>query len=125
MAIGTHVCKIPASFWAVNAKRRTCSMHFFRKPCRPTCGPRRWVLCAIVYGAMAFLAAGCSPRFNWRDYQSSGGFAATFPDKVQTATRSIELTGIEVNMTLSAARVGEISFVVGSVRLPNSDPGLR
>lgn len=125
MAIGTHVCKIAARFWAVNPKQLISSMQFFIRLCRPTCGARRWVLPVVVCGAVAFLATGCSPRFNWRDYQGNGGFAATFPDKVQTATRSIELAGVELNMTLSAARVDKISFAVGSARLPNSDPQLR
>ena len=75
--------------------------------------------------AIALAAAGCSPRFNWRDYQSDAGFSATFPDNVQTARRSIQLGGAPVNLTLSAARVDEISFVVGSAKLPNSDAQLR
>jgi hypothetical protein len=69
---------------------------------------------------LAFLAA-CTPHYDWRDYRDADGFAATFPGKVQNATRSIDLDGLVVSMNMHAVRIDENAFVVGSVILPDPD----
>lgn len=84
----------------------------------------------------AFLAAavlaGCSPTYNWRDYTSSdGSFRVMFPAKPATHTRGIDLGGIKVDMTMTAAEVEGTTFAVGTAVAPDAAlaqatlPGMR
>ncbi len=74
----------------------------------------------VMACALAWLAA-CSPHFDWRDYRAAEGFEALFPGKVQKASRAIDLDGLPVTMTMQAARVDQIEFVIGTVTLNNPD----
>jgi hypothetical protein len=71
---------------------------------------------------MAALAlAGCSPTYNWRDYTSSdGAYRVLFPAKPATQTRSIDLGGIKVEMTMTAAEVEGTTFAVGTALAPDA-----
>lgn len=67
------------------------------------------------------LLAGCSPQFNWRDYSSPDApFRVMFPDKPATHTRSVDLDGMSVNMTMTAAQVDGTMFAVGSAEAPDA-----
>lgn len=69
------------------------------------------------------MLAGCSPTYNWRDYTSGdGSFRVMFPAKPATHTRSIDLGGIRVDMTMTAAEVDGTTFAVGTALAP--DPAL-
>jgi hypothetical protein len=81
--------------------------------------PRLALCCVIVF----FCA--CTPRFDWRDYRDASGFVATFPGRVQSATRPIDLDGQAVSMAMHAARVGDTAFVIGSATLASSDPNAQ
>lgn len=72
--------------------------------------------------AAACLALGaCSPKYNWRDYASpDAGYRVTFPAKPSSATRSIDLDGMRVNMTMTAAEVDGATFAVGSAEAPDA-----
>ena len=68
----------------------------------------------------ASLLAACSPKYNWRDYSSQDApYRVMFPDKPATHTRSINLDGMTVNMTMAAARVDGTMFAVGSGEAPD------
>ena len=68
----------------------------------------------------AGLLAACSPKYNWRDYSSQDApYRVMFPDKPATHTRSINLDGMTVNMTMAAARVDGTMFAVGSGEAPD------
>jgi hypothetical protein len=71
----------------------------------------------------AALLGGCSPTYNWRDYTSSdGAYRVLFPAKPSTHTRSIDLGGIRVDMTMTAAEVEGSTFAVGTAVAP--DPAM-
>ncbi|UGQ46979.1 hypothetical protein [Massilia endophytica] len=70
--------------------------------------------------AAAALSA-CSPKFDWRDYRSSDApYAVLFPGKPATFSRSVDLDGQQVNMTMSAADIDGTLFAVGSAEV--ADP---
>lgn len=69
----------------------------------------------------AILLAGCSPTYNWRDYTSAdGAFRVLFPAKPATHTRGIDLGGIKVDMTMTAAEVEGSTFAVGTAVAPDA-----
>lgn len=73
-----------------------------------------------VFAAAALLAA-CSPTYNWRDYTSGdGSFRVMFPAKPATHTRGIDLGGIQVEMTMTAAEVQGTTFAVGTAVAPDA-----
>ncbi|MCC2958199.1 hypothetical protein LK542_21475 [Massilia sp. IC2-477] len=76
----------------------------------------------LSYAALAVLTlASCSPTYNWRDYTSSdGSFRVLFPAKPSTHTRPIDLGGIKVDMTMTAAEVEGTTFAVGTAVAPDA-----
>ena len=76
-------------------------------------------LCIAALSAL--LLAGCSPTYNWRDYTSAdGAFRVLFPAKPATHTRGIDLGGIKVDMTMTAAEVEGSTFAVGTAVAPDA-----
>jgi hypothetical protein len=76
----------------------------------------------VTISTLACLAlAACSPTFNWRDYSSRDApFRAMFPDKPATHTRSVDLNGLKVEMTMTAAQVDGSMFAVGTAEAPDA-----
>ncbi|RZL92352.1 MAG: hypothetical protein EOP73_28230, partial [Variovorax sp.] len=69
----------------------------------------------------AAVLAGCSPTYNWRDYTpADGAFRVLFPAKPATHTRAIDLGGIKVDMTMTAAEVEGTTFAVGTAVAPDA-----
>lgn len=71
------------------------------------------------------LAAGlftaCSPTYNWRDYSSPDApYRVMFPDKPAVHKRNIDLAGMPVEMTMTAADVNGTTFAVGSAEAPDA-----
>ena len=63
----------------------------------------------------------CSPQFNWRDYSSEAApFRVMFPDKPSTHTRKVDLDGLQVEMTMTAAQVNGTTFAVGTAEAPDA-----
>lgn len=80
--------------------------------------PYRTVLSAAL-GSL--LLAACSPQFNWRDYSSEHApYRVMFPDKPSTHTRRIDLDGLKVDMTMTAAEVNGATFAVGTAEAPDA-----
>jgi hypothetical protein len=77
---------------------------------------------SITMSTLACLAlAACSPQYNWRDYSSPDApFRVMFPDKPSTHTRSIDLDGMKVDMTMTAAQVDGSMFAVGTAEAPDA-----
>jgi hypothetical protein len=68
----------------------------------------------------AALLAGCSPTYNWRDHIAKDApYRAMFPDKPATHTREVNLDGMAVKMTMTAAEVEGTIFAVGSGEAPS------
>ncbi len=71
--------------------------------------------------ALLFAMQACSPTYNWREVSSTdAAFSALFPAKPATHSRSINLDGIQVTMTMTAAEIDGVTFAIGSAQL--SDP---
>jgi hypothetical protein len=69
------------------------------------------LLTALLCSALA----ACNPTYNWRDYRSQDApYRVMFPDKPATHTRSVNLNGMELTMTMAAAEVEGTMFAVGS-----------
>lgn len=69
----------------------------------------------------AGVLSACSPKFDWRDYRSSDApYAVLFPGKPGTQARTIDLDGMEVNMSMAAAEVDGVTFAVGSAVLADA-----
>lgn len=83
---------------------------------------RKSILTSLVLPALSALAlSACSPAYNWRDYNSpTVPFSAMFPDKPATHTRSIDLNGLKVEMTMTAAEVDGTIFAIGSGQAPDA-----
>jgi hypothetical protein len=70
---------------------------------------------------LAALVAACNPKYNWRDYSSvDAPYRVMFPDKPASHTRSIDLNGLKVDMTMTAAQVDGTTFAVGSGVAPDA-----
>lgn len=60
----------------------------------------------------------CSPQYNWRVVPNADlGYSATFPDKPAQVTRTMDLIGLQVPLTMHAAQVDGEYFAVGTVPL--------
>lgn len=65
-----------------------------------------------------FTLLGCSPQYNWRTVPNPDvGYMATFPDKPVQVTRTMDLIGLKVPLTLQAAQLEGQYFAVGTVPL--------
>jgi hypothetical protein len=80
---------------------------------------RLFAACAAC--ALSLLLAGCSPKYNWRDYASPDApYSVMFPAKPGTFTRTIDLDGMQVAMTMTAAEVDGATFAVGAAEAPDA-----
>lgn len=76
---------------------------------------------ALAAAALALSLAGCNPTYNWRDYASPDApWRATFPAKPATHTRTVDLDGMQVAMTMTAAEVEGATFAVGTAEAPDA-----
>ena len=71
--------------------------------------------------AASLLLAACNPTYNWRDYSSPDApWRIMFPAKPATHTRSVDLNGMRVDMTMTAAEVEGVTFAVGTGVAPDA-----
>jgi hypothetical protein len=83
---------------------------------------RSWRAMLAAFAASLLLLAACSPEYDWRDVRGPGGeYWVQLPARPATMTRRIHLEGLEVEMTMQGARVGERAFTVAVVPLPGPD----
>lgn len=70
-------------------------------------------------GLILTLLLGCTPDFNWRELSVADDRAVlAFPAKVQTEQRQIQVDGLNLAFSLTAASVGPAVFAVGYAPLP-------
>ncbi|NVE00817.1 hypothetical protein [Massilia sp. BJB1822] len=70
---------------------------------------------------LAAAISACSPKFDWRDFRSNHApYAVLFPGKPATHTRSVNLDGLEVKMTMAAAEIDGTLFAIGSAEVPDA-----
>lgn len=90
--------------------------------CPGTC---RFAL-SLAFAATGISLSACSPAWDWREIRSEdAGFQVLLPAKPVSMSRPIELDGLKVTMTMTGARVGETTFTVGAVELPDASPATR
>nr|WP_314546619.1 hypothetical protein [uncultured Massilia sp.] len=76
------------------------------------------VLAAVL---AVVLLAGCNPTYNWREVAGpDASYRAMFPAKPATFTREIDLDGLRVAMTMTAAEVDGATFAVGTAEAPDA-----
>ena len=81
---------------------------------------QRRLFCALPLAA-ALLLPGCHPTYNWRTYSSPDApYRIMFPAKPATHTRSVDLDGMQVDMTMTAAEVEGVTFAVGTGIAPDA-----
>jgi hypothetical protein len=75
---------------------------------------------ALAVLLASVLLGACSPKYNWRDYASPDApYKVMFPAKPASATRSIDLGGMQLSMTMTAAEVDGATFAVGAAEAPD------
>jgi len=63
----------------------------------------------------------CSPKFNWRDYRSNDApYTVQFPGKPSQQTRTVDLDGQQVSLTMAATEIDGTTFAVASGELPDA-----
>lgn len=81
---------------------------------------RTLLLPLLALGAAVLLTA-CNPTYNWRDYSSPDArYRVMFPAKPATHTRAVDLNGLKVEMTMTAAEVEGVTFAVGTGIAPDA-----
>jgi hypothetical protein len=75
----------------------------------------------LLASLLATTLAGCSPKYNWRDYASpDASYRILFPAKPSTYTREVDLDGLRVPMTMTAAEIDGTTFAVGTAQAPDA-----
>jgi hypothetical protein len=70
--------------------------------------------------ALAFLLLACTPKFDWREVRGAGApYSVMLPAKPASQARPINLDGVQVSMTMTAAEAGDVTFAVGTAELPD------
>jgi len=65
--------------------------------------------------------SACSPKFNWRDYRSNDApYTVQFPGKPAQQTRTVDLDGQQVSLTMTATEIDGTTFAVASGELPDA-----
>jgi hypothetical protein len=71
--------------------------------------------------ALACLLLACTPKFDWREVRGAGApYSVMLPAKPASQTRPINLDGMPVVMTMTAAEAGGMTFAVGTAELPDA-----
>lgn len=101
-----------------------CCYHgAMRTPSPLAPAPRRAALLAPPYALLlAGLAlAGCNPAYNWREHVSQDArYKVLFPARPASASRPVDIDGLRVEMTMTAAEVDGATFAVGSATAPDA-----
>lgn len=75
----------------------------------------------LTLAALALLLAACSPKFDWRQVRGAPvPFEVLLPAKPASVTRPVDLNGVKVDMTMTAAEVDGVTFAVGAATLPDA-----
>jgi hypothetical protein len=78
---------------------------------------RRGLAAAVALAVLG--AAGCSPRFNFREVRlAEARCVISLPDKPQTVQRELDFNGRRVTMDMTSTGVGPTLFALGVAQLP-------
>lgn len=77
------------------------------------------VLSRIVVAAGVLALPACTPTYDWREVRGTEApFSVVLPAKPATYSRPINLDGVRLVMTMTAAEADGVTFAVGSAQLP-------
>ncbi len=72
----------------------------------------------ILLAGMALMLLACSPSFNWREVRGTDApYTVLLPAKPASFARPVDLGGIKVEMSMTAAEVDDTSFAIASAKL--------
>lgn len=72
------------------------------------------------------MLSACSPKFDWREvHGTSIPFSILLPAKPTSSTRQVNLDGLPVTMTMTAADAGDVLFAVGVAEAPDPAAAMR
>lgn len=76
---------------------------------------------ALAVAALLLTTTACNPTWNWREVRGNDApYSVLFPGKPSTLARPVNLNGMAVNMSMTAAETNDVTFAVGSAVV--SDP---
>lgn len=74
----------------------------------------------LLLASLACLQA-CNPTYNWRETRGPDApYVVLMPAKPSSHSRPIDLDGIKVTMTMTAAEINGVTFAVGTAELPDA-----
>lgn len=84
----------------------------------------RQISAAFSVALLALFACAltaCSPKYNWREAHGEKiQFTVLLPAKPASFTRQIDLNGLPVSMTMTAAEIDGVTFAVGAAELADA-----
>lgn len=91
---------------------------------------RRNIVSGILLNVLTLAAIGmtcilvlnaCTPAYNWRTAQGTDApYTVLLPAKPSSFSRPVNLDGMTVTMTMTAAEVNGVTFAVGTAELANT-----
>ena len=83
---------------------------------------RKSLIKSAIFTLLATAAlTACNPTYNWRDYISQDApYRVMFPDKPSVHKRTIDIGGMQVEMTMTAVDVEGAMYAVGSAQAPDA-----
>jgi hypothetical protein len=85
-----------------------------------SCRLQRWPRLLSLFSLLAALSA-CSPPYNWREVHGDKlRFSVLLPAKPVSFSRQINLDGMVLEMTMTAAEVDSVSYAVGVAELDDA-----
>ncbi len=83
--------------------------------------PVRWCFASLL---LVLALAACSPTLNWREVRGDEApYVVLLPAKPSSFARPVNLGGIQVEMSMTAAEVDDVNFAVASAKV--TDPAQR
>ncbi|WP_151631821.1 hypothetical protein [Noviherbaspirillum aerium] len=74
----------------------------------------------LFLASLAWLQA-CTPTYNWRETRGpDASYAVLMPAKPSSHSRPVDLDGLKVTMTMTAAEVDGVTFAVGTAEVPEA-----
>jgi len=82
---------------------------------------RHWLTACLPALLLSALVGACSPTFNWREVRGSDApYTVLLPAKPASFMRPVNLGGLKVEMSMTAAEVDDVSFAVASAKVPDA-----
>jgi hypothetical protein len=75
----------------------------------------------FIISLLMAATAACNPALNWREVRGGDApYTVLLPAKPDTFARAVDLNGLAVEMSMTAAEVDGVSYAVASARVPDA-----